>query len=48
MTLGLTRKTNEAIVIDDRIQLAVLSIRSGRVRLGVEAPRDDNQTLGEF
>ena len=39
--LILTRKEREAIVINDgQITVRVLSIKSGKVRLGIDAPRD--------
>jgi carbon storage regulator len=38
--LVLTRKTEQAIVIDGRIRIRVLRVRGNRVRLGVEAPTD--------
>ena len=38
--LVLSRKTNESIVIDDRIVVTVVEIRSDKVRLGIEAPKE--------
>jgi carbon storage regulator len=38
--LILTRRPAEALVIGDNITITVLDIRGGRVRLGVNAPRD--------
>ena len=38
--LVLSRKTNEAICIGPNMYVTVLAIQGGRVRLGVEAPRD--------
>jgi carbon storage regulator CsrA len=38
--LVLTRKTNEAICIGENIQITILSIKGGKVRLGFEAPQD--------
>ena len=38
--LVLTRKQNENIVINDDITIVVVEIRGGRVRLGIEAPRE--------
>lgn len=38
--LVLTRKENEAIVIDGGIRIVVTQIGNGRVRIGVEAPAD--------
>ena len=36
--LVLTRKTNEAIVIDGGIEVMVVQVRGNRVRLGFRAP----------
>jgi carbon storage regulator CsrA len=38
--LILRRKIGERIVIDGRIEVTVLHIRGGKVRLGFDAPRD--------
>ena len=38
--LVLTRKAEEAIVIDGTVRVTVLETRGDRVRLGIEAPRD--------
>ena len=42
--LVLTRRRDEAIVIHNRfgkeIRLTVIDVRGGKVRLGIEAPRD--------
>jgi carbon storage regulator len=38
--LVLSRKTNEVICIGPNIYVTVLAIEGGRVRLGVDAPRD--------
>ena len=38
--LILSRGVNEAINIGDDIQLTVLGVRGGQVRIGIEAPRD--------
>lgn len=38
--LVLLRKLNERIVIDGSIVVTVVAIHDGRVRLGIEAPRD--------
>jgi carbon storage regulator len=37
--LVLRRKIGERIIIDDRIEVTVLRVRGGKVRLGVAAPR---------
>jgi len=46
--LILSRKPNQEIVIGQNIRVAVLRIRGGRVRLGVEAPREQNVRRGEL
>jgi len=38
--LVLSRKANEAVVINGNIRVHVVSIKGDRVRLGIEAPRD--------
>lgn len=38
--LALTRKKDEAIIIDGKITIKVLEIVEGKVRLGIEAPKD--------
>jgi len=38
--LILSRKENEGIVIGDGITVRVMGIEDGRVRLGIEAPRE--------
>ena len=38
--LVLSRRTEERIVIGDRIVLTVLSVQGNRVRIGIEAPSD--------
>lgn len=46
--LVITRKTNEEIVIGDNIVLKVISNGSGRVKLGIEAPKDVRIARGEI
>lgn len=36
--LILTRRIGETIIIDDDIQVTVLSVKGNQVRLGIEAP----------
>ena len=38
--LILTRKKDESIVINDRIEVKVISIEDGKVKLGISAPKD--------
>jgi carbon storage regulator len=38
--LVLTRKSNQSIMIGDDIEVSVLSITGGNVRIGIQAPRD--------
>lgn len=38
--LILTRKTGETITIGESIQIKVLSVKGGQVRIGIEAPRE--------
>ena len=41
--LVLARKTEEAILLDGgRIRVSVLEVTGGRVKLGIEAPREVN------
>ena len=38
--LILTRRIGETIVIGDNIQVTVLGIKSGQIRLGIDAPKE--------
>jgi len=37
--LALSRKLGESIVIDDQIEVVVLSISKDQIKLGIEAPK---------
>jgi carbon storage regulator len=45
--LVLTRKREESVVVDGQIVITVLEIGRGRVRLGIQAPRDVSVFRGE-
>jgi carbon storage regulator len=45
--LVLTRKREESVVVAGQIVITVLEIGRGRVRLGVQAPRDVTVFRGE-
>ena len=38
--LVLSRKTNQQIVIDQNILITVLEVRRGKVRFGIDAPKE--------
>lgn len=38
--LVLSRRANESIIIGNDIEIKVLGIEDGKVKLGIEAPRD--------
>jgi carbon storage regulator len=38
--LVLTRKKNESIIIGDDIVVTIVDIQNGKIRLGVQAPRE--------
>lgn len=38
--LVLTRKKDEKIIIDDRIEITIVEIDNGRVKLGIQAPEN--------
>jgi carbon storage regulator len=38
--LILTRRINETINIDNNIQVKIISVKGGQVRIGVTAPKD--------
>jgi carbon storage regulator len=46
--LVLTRKIQETLVIDGNIIVTVVSVENGRVRLGIEAPRNISVRRGEL
>lgn len=45
--LVLSRKLNEAVIINDTVRVTVIGIKGDRVRLGIEAPRDVSVDRGE-
>ena len=38
--LILTRRVNETLVIDEKIEITILQARGNQVRIGIEAPRE--------
>ncbi len=46
--LILTRKKGEVISIGDHIQVQVLNVKGGQVRIGIDAPRDIHIRREEF
>lgn len=38
--LILTRKKEESIIINGNIQIQIISIEEGKVKIGIEAPKD--------
>ncbi len=38
--LILTRKQDESIIIDDNIEITVINIDEGKVKLGISAPKE--------
>ncbi|MFN8855661.1 MAG: carbon storage regulator [Planctomycetaceae bacterium] len=46
--LVLSRKIGDRIVIDGGIEVVVLAVEGGRVRLGIAAPRDCQIVRGEL
>ncbi|MCM2369458.1 carbon storage regulator CsrA [Aporhodopirellula aestuarii] len=38
--LVLSRKTDESIVINENVTVVILSVQGGKVRLGIEAPKE--------
>ena len=46
--LILSRKVNEELVIDRRIRVRLLRTGRGRVRLGIQAPREVEITRAEL
>ncbi len=38
--LILTRKKNESIVIDGNIEVKIIEIEDGKIKIGIEAPRE--------
>lgn len=46
--LVLSRKRGEKIVIDDNIVITVTEVMPGKVRIGIEAPREINVVRAEL
>lgn len=46
--LVLSRKKNETIIIDGRIQIEVLKIKGNTIRLGIKAPANMKVLRGEL
>lgn len=46
--LVLTRKVGEAICIDENITVTVVKLSNGRVRIGIDAPKDIPIFRGEL
>jgi len=40
LMLILNRKINESIIIDDRIEIKILEIVDGKIKIGIEAPKE--------
>jgi carbon storage regulator len=40
MTLALTRRLNEKIIIGNDIIITILSVKGNQVRLGIDAPKE--------
>lgn len=38
--LILTRKKGEAIVIDDNIEITIIELSDGKVKIGIDAPKE--------
>ncbi len=38
--LALSRKKNEALVVDNKIEITILDIKGDQVKIGVSAPKD--------
>ena len=46
--LVLSRKKNQTIVIDNRVEVEVLQIKGNTIRLGIKAPQDVKILRGEL
>lgn len=48
LMLVITRKVSEEIIINDEIRVQVVSIRPGRIRIGIDAPSWMSVQRGEI
>jgi carbon storage regulator len=46
--LVLSRRNGEQILVGDNVVIKVLAVRNGRVRVGIEAPREVQVRRGEL
>ena len=46
--LVLSRKTNEAVIIDGRITVTIVQVKGETIRLGIEAPPEVTIHRGEI
>jgi len=48
MALVLTRRKGESILIGDNIEVTVISVNGGQVKIAIDAPRDINIVRDEL
>jgi len=46
--LVLSRKTNEEILIGNNVRITIVSMQGGKVRLGIDAPKETNVVRREL